>query len=106
MHLEFDLTIKRIGKEKMMYDLGAILLAVEYVIDRQHTRTGKYDFANDKTCVHYFVHNLLFGMFNANASGLFPFDQFQENEIAIESEFQRFRINRIRIEFHCTHSDL
>lgn len=57
MHLEFDLTIKRNAKEKMMYDLGALLLAVEYVIDRQHTRSEKYDFANDKTCALYFMHS-------------------------------------------------
>lgn len=33
MHLEFDLTIKRNGREKMMYDLNAFISAVEYVID-------------------------------------------------------------------------
>lgn len=48
MHLEFDLTIKRNGKEKMMYDLGALVLASEYVIDRKHTLVKKYNSVDDE----------------------------------------------------------
>lgn len=112
MHLEFDLTIKRNGKEKMMYDLGAFyfwplnMLLTGNILERRNMILLTIKLVHFILCTARSLPQTLLDTFDTKPSGLFEFDQLQENEIAIELEFQRFRINREWIEFRSTHSNL
>lgn len=83
MHLEFDLTIKRNGKEKMMYDLGAFyfgplnMLLTGNILERRNMILLTIKLVHFILCTARSLPQTLLDTFDTKPSGLFEFDQLQ-----------------------------